>query len=180
MKDLRQLTLIIFLLTLFNYSAYAQEEEENKEEEELKNRVVFSLGYTWIPKGAELSESEAESGFFVPAVGFDYFRKIHEKFEIGMMWDWELDHYIVTGKELERERAMIFALVLTYSITEKWKAFTGGGAEFEKHENLGIFRLGTEYAFEMQRNWEFTPTLLFDIKKGYDTWGISLGFCKKF
>ncbi|WP_226335142.1 hypothetical protein [Echinicola marina] len=178
MKALERFTFMLFLLTMFNYSAYAQEEAEK--EDLLKNRVVFSLGYTWIPKGASLGESESESGFFVPAVGFDYFRKIQENFEIGLMWDWELDHYIVTGRELERERAMIFAFVLTYGITERWKVLTGGGIELEKSENLGIYRLGTEYAFEMQRNWEFTPTLLFDMKKGYDTWAISLGFCKKF
>ncbi|WP_200975303.1 hypothetical protein [Echinicola sp. 20G] len=172
-------SILLIILSLF-FVTPLMAQEEMEEEGETKNRVLFSLGYTWIPQGAELEEMEVGDGFFVPAVGFDYFRKIHERWEIGMMWDWELDHYIVISEELERERAMLFALVANYELTEKWAVFAGGGAEFEKNENLAIFRLGTEYAIEMQNNWEFVPALMFDFKKGYDTWSLSLGFCKKF
>lgn len=101
---------IIFFILLIAGQAMAQEEEEPSENETL-NRVVFSLGYTWIPQGDDLDQTESEGGYFVPAVGFDYFRKVHERWEIGVMWDWELEHYIIRNEDLERERSMLFALV---------------------------------------------------------------------
>ncbi|GGZ19471.1 hypothetical protein GCM10007049_09900 [Echinicola pacifica] len=153
---------------------------QEAEEAETKNRVVFSLGYTWIPQGAKLSESETGDGFFVPAVGFDYFRKVSDRLEVGMMWDWELDHYIIRNSELERERAMIFAAVASYELMEHWAVYAGLGGEFEKNENLMIWRLGTEYAIPMGHNWEFLPSFTFDIKEGYNSWNLAVGFGKRF
>ncbi|AWW30843.1 hypothetical protein DN752_12295 [Echinicola strongylocentroti] len=173
-------SLVIGFLLLFGNQVNAQEETRETEDTVLKNRVVFSLGYTWIPAANELSETEADGGFFVPTVGFDYFRKVHERWEVGIMWDWELDHYMVNGDELERERAMLFALVANYELMDHWAVFAGAGVEFEKHENLAVLRMGTEYAVEMGQDWEFVPSFALDIKKGYNTWSLAVGFCKRF
>ncbi|AGA77398.1 hypothetical protein [Echinicola vietnamensis] len=170
---------IIFFILLIAGQAMAQEEEEPSENETL-NRVVFSLGYTWIPQGDDLDQTESEGGYFVPAVGFDYFRKVHERWEIGVMWDWELEHYIIRNEDLERERSMLFALVANYELTERWALFGGGGIELEKHENLPVFRVGTEYAIDMGQQWELLPSFALDIKRGYNTWNLAVGFCKRF
>jgi len=145
-----------------------------------KNRAVFSLGYNFIPKGTKLGNREAEDGFFVPTVGFDYFRKLHARWEIGLMWDWELDHYFIKSEDLERERAMIFTLVGNFKLTEKWAVFAGLGPELEEHRNQAVFRIGTEYAMVMGNNWKFVPALSCDLKNGYSTWSASVGFGKFF
>ncbi|GGF33272.1 hypothetical protein GCM10011339_21860 [Echinicola rosea] len=158
----------------------AQEDTQPEEETTTLNRVVFSLGYTWIPQGDDLDDKESEGGFFVPAIGFDYFRKVHDRWEIGVMWDWELEHYIVREENLERERSMLFALIANYELMEHWAVFGGGGIELEKHENLPIFRIGTEYSVDIGQQWELIPTFALDIKKGFNTYNLAVGFCKRF
>ncbi|QDH78344.1 hypothetical protein FKX85_04535 [Echinicola soli] len=170
---------IIFLFMFFGGQVMAQEEAEPAETATL-NRVVFSLGYTWIPQADDLDEAESDGGFFVPAIGFDYFRKVHERWEVGLMWDWELEHYIIRDENLERERSMLFALIANYELMEHWSVFGGGGIELEKHENLPVIRIGTEYSVEMGQQWEFIPSFALDIKKGYNTWNLAVGFCKRF
>jgi hypothetical protein len=147
--------------------------------EEAKHLISASLGYTFIPKADGLEASEA-GGFFVPSIGLDYFYILSHKWEFGIMVDVELDHYLIIDKELERENAIITALVSSYKPNPNWNLIGGLGMEFERNENLVVLRLGVERPIKLGNNWILGPSFLFDFKEEYDTWSLALAIGKEF
>ena len=139
---------------------------------------ALAFGYTYIPKGAALDASEAE-GFFVPSFGLDYFHLLDRRWELGIMLDWELDHYLIFEKELERERAFIATLTATHKLIN-WHLQGGLGVELEKNEHLVVLRLGLERPIHLGNRWVLGPAVYFDIKEGYDTWSLSVSIGKGF
>ena len=162
---------LVFIFIFLSFSLFAQKET--------KHIVTASLGYTFIPSGAP-SGSEEEDGAFVPSIGLDYFYRLSSKWEIGIMTDLELGEYVIIQKELDRENAFLAAAIVSYSLTKGLNIFAGGGIELEKHHNLGVIRLGTEYAFKSKKGWVLAPGLFFDFKEGTDTWSLSIAFGKEF
>jgi len=170
----------LFLLIVFfctNANIYAQEGEAEQPEE--KHLVTIALGYSYIPKGGEEGETEA-NGVVVPSLGVDYLYRLNPKWEIGLMADVELGNYIVIHKELNRENAFIIAGIGAYKLSDHWTFFGGGGIELEKHEHLAILRLGTDYNFSLGKGWIIAPVFSYDIKEGYDTWSLALAVGKGF
>ena len=165
---------ILFLLCFLSVNTFAQEHEQEK-----KNLLAFSLGYTYIPKGS-IYDAEEATGVFVPSLGLDYFRRLHPRWEIGIMADVELGEYVFFEKELNRENAILLAAMVSYNITRHINFFAGGGMEFEKHKNLGVIRLGGEYVFKLPKTWVISPGFFFDFKEGIDTWSLNLSFGKEF
>lgn len=139
------------------------------------NTLIFNFGYTHIPKGAELHDPNAE-GFFVPSLGIDYARRIHPKWELGVMLDLELDHYLIYHKEYEREMAFIAVAGAGYNLDKHTILFTGAGIELEQNKNLFVYRIGIERVFKLHENWFISPSFLYDWKKDYSTYSLSIGF----
>lgn len=171
-----EITKIISLsaLIFISISARAQSHES-----ESLNVIISSFGYTFIPAGAE-PESEEEDGFIVPTVGLDYFREVGEKWEVGLMTDLELGHYLIFDKDLDRENAFLIVATAQYKFLDNWAAIGGVGVEFEKNENLKILRVGVERSFQLGKGWKLGIPLVLDYKKGYDTWALAVSFGKKF
>ena len=113
-------------------------------------------------------------------IGIDYFRRIFPRLEIGIMADLDLGEYVIFEKELDRENALLLEAIASFNLTKHINVFVGGGVEFEKHMNLGIFRLGAEYMFKLKKGWIIAPSFVFDFKEGTDSWSLSLGFGKGF
>ena len=167
--------LLLLLLIILSYiNSYSQENEEEK-----KNLLSISLGYTYIPQGAS-HEAEVADGVFIPSIGIDYLRRIHPRYEIGLMFDMEFGEYIVIDKELNRENAIAIVAIGSFSLTKHINVFAGGGIEIEKHHNLGIIRLGTEYNFRFKKGWVIAPGFIYDFKEGINTWSLSVAFGKEF
>jgi len=166
---------IIFIICFLTINSFAQETEH----EEKKNLLAITIGYTYIPTGAAFDAEEAD-GIFVPSFGLDYFRRIHPRWELGLMADVELGEYLIIEKELHRENAILLAAVLSFNLTKHINFFAGGGMEFEKHENLGIIRLGGEYVFRLNKEWVISPGFFYDFKEGIDAWSLSVSFGKEF
>jgi len=170
--------LIVIVLNLFLSNIFGQENGEKKEKEG-KHLFTGAFGYSFIPNGSSKDAVEAE-GVFVPTVGVDYFYSVTNKWEIGIMTDIELGDYLIFDKELERENAFIIAVMGVYSITNNIGLLVGGGVELEKNRNLGIIRLGGEYAFKFDNGWILAPGVFYDIKEGFDSWSLLLSFGKEF
>ncbi len=169
--------LLLFIsIFVFSFSGWSQESEN---EQEKKNLISVALGYTYIPKGAAPDAGEAD-GVFTPSVGLDYFRRVHPRWEIGLMADLELGEYLVIDKELNRKNALLIVAMANFNLTKHISFLAGGGMEFERHKNLGVIRLGTEYVFRLKKDWIITPGFFYDFKEGYDTWALSIGFGKEF
>ena len=166
--------LLFFLISILSSNSFAQEQEQVK-----KNLLTVALGYTYIPQGAALEAEEAD-GVFIPSLGLDYFRQIHPRWEIGIMTDLDLGEYVIFEKELNRKNALVATAIVAFNLTRHLNLFAGGGMEFEQHHNLGVIRLGTEYAFKLKKDWVISPGFFFDFKEGIDTWSLSIAIGKEF
>ena len=172
---------ILIIVTLLSIDfAYAQETEIEKSEEVLRNSLSLDFTYTFIRKGTE-QDNLNDRGHFIPGFGAAYFRKLNTKWEVGVMIDIEFGSYVIPRKDdLKRENALILAFMSAYNITPKWNIMAGGGVELEKHEHLGLFRIGTEYKFPLGNEWFIPLSVLFDLKEGYDSWSWAVGVGKEF
>lgn len=176
---LRSVLMILFLNVQLTIAQ--ENESENRESEEEKNVISLSFAYTYIPQGAGLDSRRNDRNQLVPTFGLDYFRRIHRKWEVGVMLDYELATYIIPRKDnLTRENAFIVALMSVYNLNANWNLLLGGGIELEKHENLAVLRAGIEYVIPIRNNWSIPISSFLDFKEGYDTWSFGLGFKKGF
>ena len=156
------------------------EHEPTHEALEHTYKIALTFGYSHIPAGFE--EGQEEVAVFVPSVGVDFFYSLGHKFDLGMVVDWELAEYLVefNRESLTRERALILALVGAYEVIPHWKILAGGGIEWEKHRNLAVVRVGTEYEIELNKGWDLGPSLFFDIKEAFSVWGFHVALGKRF
>lgn len=110
--------------------------EHNRETEELKpHRVAFFTGNTIVPDGS----SKVSGALIVPTIGLEYQYFFTHRFAIGIHTDLELMPYVIENEErdlLQREYAVIVALVGVYELGKNWVIFGGPGREFESHESF--------------------------------------------
>ncbi|CAN5393893.1 hypothetical protein BH09BAC3_BH09BAC3_27370 [soil metagenome] len=60
------------------------------------------------------------------------------------------------------------------------RIFSSIGYEFESHRNLPLYKIGTEYSFEINENFEIALNLIYENKEGvYDGWVFGIAFNKK-
>jgi hypothetical protein len=144
-----------------------------------RHHAGLGFGFTFIPLAGDLGTTQA-SGLFVPSVGLDYFFRFAKKWEAGLMLDYELDHYMIVDKQIERDNAFLATLIGKYTIGRYWKVFAGGGIELEPHDHLAVLRLGTEYTIEIGEHWALVPIFYFDFKENYDTWSLQLSIARSF
>lgn len=173
------LKLIIFLF--ISSSVYSQHEDTLHAEHhglEYYNSFYTTLGYTYV-RGGEHIENEVK-GVFVPAIGFDYFRKLNHKWSVGVTIDWELADYVIITKDLNRSKALLLVGGASYEFTKHFGGFLGAGIEIEKHKNLAILRAGLEFPFEIGKRFLLKPEFIFDFKEGYDTYTTSIAFGIRF
>ena len=160
--------------------AMCQENNSGKVKQELnyKHLVGVGFGFTFVNVNVSGSTSEA-SGLYIPTVSLDYDYHLNPKWALGFMGAFEFDQYVVTDNQIERENALILALVGKYNFTKYFAVFAGGGIELEQHDNLGVLRLGVEYAIDVGEHWALVPKFHFDFKESYNTWSLRLNFARK-
>ena len=176
---MKKLLVLLVIFLVGGASVVLAQEGNTSEEKEPKHLLTLAMGYTFIPTATSIGGTEP-NGIFVPSIGLDYFYRLAPKWEIGTMIDLELGDYLIFEKELEREKAMVIALIGTYKLTKHFNLFAGGGIELEKNHNLAVIRLGTEYAFYFNKGWLLAPGFFYDFKEGYDTWSLAIAFGKEF
>ncbi|WP_194766773.1 hypothetical protein [Tamlana sp. I1] len=168
----------LLVFSLFTLSVFAQEENEFTSEK--KNQINFVFGYTHIPSAFE--DGDREDPVFVPTIGLDYFRTLNEKWVLGMILDLELANYIVefNREDLERDKALLVGVLAGYKVIEELTIMAGPGLEFEDHKNLFVMRIGAEYEIELGNSWLLLPSIDFDFKQEYTSYGLNVGIGKKF
>lgn len=173
-------SILLGLTLCLTVVSYAQEtNKEDVKEESKPHKIAFTLGLTHIPEAFE--EGKTEKAVFVPTIGLDYFYQLNEKWNLGIALDLELGNYVVdfNQEDLSRDNAFIAVALAGYEILPRWEILMGPGIEFEKNENLLIFRLCTEYEFELGNDWGLFPSFSYDFKERYSTWALSLGISKR-
>lgn len=169
------LTFLIFLLSFI--STQAQEMEQEKE---IKHKIALFFGFAHVPKAIENGESIKPEN--LPTIGLDYFYELNQKWELGVVLDFELGKYAVDfgGENIPREFALVTGVVANYSLWRGWSIYAGPGVEFERNKNLFILKTGTEYEFELGKNWGLHPAFSYDFKKEYGSYFFGVGVSKGF
>jgi len=171
--------LLFALMQLMGQEADTGKKTPANWEHDHKHLLGVGFGFSFVPTGDALGENDAR-GLFAPMVGLDYFYRINRRWGAGFLGAVELDHYVVTDDQVERENALNLTLVGSFSATKHLDFFLGGGVEVEQHDNLGVFRLGTQYSLDVGNHWALLPKLYFDIKGNYNTWNLAMSFVRKF
>lgn len=175
MKKKNAISNLILPVMLFSMvNIYAQKEVENRQ----SHLLGINAGLTFIPVAFESIETDA-NGLVIPTVGLDYKYQFLPKWSAGFQGAVELDRYRVTDGEIERDNALVLTLLGMYSPIEHLDFFLGGGVEIEAHENLGVFRFGTQYSIETGKHWALVPRVYFDFKEHYNTWSFAVSFARK-
>ncbi len=166
----RRIVPLILLFAMVNMAGQEQKEQ--------KHVLGAAFGFTFVPLGDQLQDTDAR-GVFTPTVGIDYFYKFHPRWGAGFLGALELDHYVVTDDEVERENAIILTLVGMYRATKYLDLFLGGGIEVEQHDNLAVLRLGLQYSIDMGEHWALIPKFHFDFKENYNAWSLALTIARR-
>jgi len=173
-----------FLLTaLLGFTElYAQEHSEEEHKEFKNHRISITLSHTHVPRGID---NDGSSGsLIIPSWGLNYEYWFNHNWAIGMHNDMEITSYVITERNdviLERERPFIVSIVGIYKFNSGLEILTGFGYELEKHENFMVFRLGVEYEFELGKEWDLAPGIVFDAKEDiYSSYTLGLTVGKRF
>ncbi len=164
--------IILGLLIISNALIQAQDHEQSTLHYK-KNAIAIAFGYAYLPDGVKI-ESTNEPGYFVPSIGIDYIRKVSHKLELLAVVDFELDHYLISGKDIIRENATIVVIGAMYNIIDHWGVMLGAGIEMDKHHELFVARFGTEYGFHLSDRWVLSPGIFYDYKDVHSTFSTSL------
>lgn len=167
--------LLSLLINLNNNLLFSQEHstDHNATKETLhhKNKLAGFVGATYIFK----------SGFVLPTIGVEYVHKMNSNLGIGIISEFEIGSHIISineemHEEIEVERESAFLILpALYYINGHFVLSAGYGVEFEKSENLGLFKLTAMYVLELKNEaWIVIPNISWDHTNRFD--GLVYGF----
>jgi hypothetical protein len=171
-------TPLCLLMVLASGAAQAvAQEHEVAEHEEVRprHRLAIFTGNTWIPQGDH--EGAIHGLIAAPTVGIDYAYRLGERFAISSINDLQIDSYVIEredGSELERERLFVTSLVLMWEAVPRLQLFIGPGLEADKHETLGLVKIGVEWELFEPHPWDVALNAAWDIKEEYDAIAVGL------
>ena len=184
---IKYISLVLFCL--FSLATYGQEDKEHRhhnehEEHLVRHSLSFVISHAYISQGKIEGDRE---WLAAPSLALNYNYKINEKWAIGLHNDIIIESFVVEDPKnseelLEREYPICNLLVGTYKLTESWSLAVGTGVEWERNENFGVFRIGTEYGLELHKHGlEVTFGINYDaLFDAYDSFNFGLGISKSF
>lgn len=171
MKSYRFLIALLFFAT----TVAAQDKSE-----EFHNQIrgAIMMANSHVPQA--INGKYANS--IIPAWGIDVDYSFHRHWTVAIQGDIKLQSFEVEDGNalLQRTNPVSLAGVIHYHFIPRWSLYAGPGYEFEKHENLFIMKIGTEYSFEINEAFEIALNLNYENKEGiYDSWTFGIAFNKK-
>jgi hypothetical protein len=168
--------LIIILCACVPFAILAQEEKDEPFAPKIRGAIM--MGNSHIPKATEGGVKVT----IIPTWGFDVDYFFHPRWSVALQGDLKLQSFEVEDGDalLSRSFPLAFTTVLHYHALHHWSFFTGPGYEFEKHKNLFLVKVGTEYSFEITENFEIALNLIYENRQEvYDGWTFGIAFNKK-
>ncbi len=173
-----KLLFVLGLVLCFN-QLFAQQthhvEKENLEKEPKHLAGIF-IGNTII----------VQSNYQMPTVGIEYIRELNHRIGIGLLAEFEIGSHIIQKNEagiviaeVERESAFLLLPSVFVKVYKGLILTTGYGVEFEKNENIALFKLGLEYKLKMNNpKWAIFPQVSWDHTKIFDgvVYGVTFGY----
>lgn len=125
---------------------------------------------------------EGKTIIIIPTWGMDVDYFFHKRWSVALQSDIKLQTFEVEteGVLLERSFPVSLAGVVHYHAKRHWSFFAGPGYEFERHKNLYLFKIGTEYSFEVNESFEIALNLSYENKQEvYDSFLFGIAFNKR-
>ena len=172
-------TLFTLQFLLINIVLIGQNQDETKPAHQPKIRGAIMMANSHVPKAIEGSIN----GVIIPTWGFDIDYFFHPRWSLALQSDIKLQSFEVEDNNVLLKRTNPIALipVIHMHVVRHWSFYTGIGYELETHKNLLLWRLGTEYSFEISENFEIALNLMYENKQEvYDTWTFGIAFNKRF
>ncbi|BDD07200.1 hypothetical protein [Aureibacter tunicatorum] len=189
--------LLLIIFTILSISVFAQNKTDHRDHESSKKNHHHSYkrhsisilnGLTFIPESISEHDidqiqsnrlnvsSVNESPRYVQTWGVNYQYKVNNRLGIGIINDIELEKYAIShsGDILARDNVIVSSLVVYYDIISGLEIFGGAGYEFERDNNLFVWKVGVEYNLFIANDFYVAPELAFDIRKEY--WNYTFGF----
>ncbi|OYU96387.1 MAG: hypothetical protein CFE21_08295 [Bacteroidetes bacterium B1(2017)] len=167
-------SILIGLSILVQTNTLLAQDQENKHP--LRGAIMMANSH--VPN----QTSTGKQNMVIPTWGFDLDYGINKKWSLGLQSDIKLQSFSVEekGVQLERSNPLALAFVAHYYPIEHWSFYTGPGYEFEQHKNLKMWKLGTEYSFEITEKFEIALNLIYENKEEiYDTWTFGIAFNRR-
>lgn len=117
----------------------------------------------------------------IPVWGFDVDYFFHRRWSVAIQGDVKLQSFEVEENSTVLQRSNPFAIagVLHYHALRHWSFYVGPGVELEVHKNLFMVKMGTEYSFEINEDFEIAMNLMYENKQEvYDAWTFGIAFNK--
>lgn len=175
--------LLVLALLLINFTTYAQDNSSMQDTANhgLKgtSRLTLGLGHTHVSEGQKDGKTQ---WLALPSwsINFDYW--LNNKWAIGLQNDIILESFVIEdhGNELiERSYPVSIVPVAIYKSGNHLSLIGGVGAEYSKGHTLALTRLGMEYGFHLNNNWEIGTALVWDGKWNYyNSWGLAITVSK--
>ncbi|WP_420581292.1 hypothetical protein [Reichenbachiella sp.] len=179
MKVLQVVAVLLILLTS-SIKVVAQIEEV-QENEFRKHKVMFAIGHAAIPAGINRHGDKVWT--ILPSWALDYDFRFNEKWSVGVHTDLVVENFEYENNEIVFERTRPFSTVLVGSrkFGEHLILLIGGGIELAKEKNLKLLRIGSDYSWELPKQWEIAVSMTVDFKlDAYTSCGLGLGIAKLF
>jgi hypothetical protein len=138
---------------------------QNTEDKEFnpKIRGAVMMGNSHVPHATEGGKNVS----IIPSWGCDLDYFFHRRWSVAIQGDFKLQSFEVEDgdAELSRSYPMTFSDVIHYHALRHWSFYLGPGYEFEQHRDLFVGKVGTEYSFEINENFEIALNLFFGNKQ---------------
>lgn len=170
--------LFLPLIILCFLCGFVSAQEKESEEFKPKIRGAIMMANSHVPTATEGGKKVA----IIPTWGFDVDYYFHPRWSLALQGDIKLQSFEVEDgqTQLTRTNPLAFTSVLHYHALRHWSFYTGPGYELEKHKNLFLVKVGTEYSFEISENFEIALNLIYENKQEiYDAWTFGIAFNKK-
>ncbi|MFD2201043.1 hypothetical protein [Shivajiella indica] len=170
---------VFFCILGIIVQSFAQEEEKDSKSlgHEPRWRGAIMMGNSHVPKAFDGEKNI----LVIPTWGFDLDYYFHPSWSFAFQSDIKLQSFEVKEEGALLERSFPFSTILVghYHFKRHWSVYAGPGYEFEKNENLFLWRIGTEYSFEISENFEIALNFIYENKQNiYDTWMFGVAFNK--
>jgi len=155
-------------------NAWAQE-EGNEFSPTIRGAIM--MAHAHVPKATEGGRKVS----IIPAWGFDFDYFFHQRWSAAIQGDVKLQSFEIEDGSvlLTRTNPFTIAAVLHYHALRHWSFYAGPGFELESHKNFFLIKGGTEYSFEISKNFEIGLNLIYENKaEVYDAWTFGVAFNK--
>ena len=184
MKRIASIIILAVIVLPFSNAQHGGPAEgiPNTSHEGVVHKVTLMMANSFLENQVDENTNNV---MVVPTYGLNYDVLFHHKWGAGLHSDVVLQQFKVERheghEELIRENPVALCVVGLFKALPPLTLIAGYGVEFEKHENIQLFRIGVEYGFHLPGNWELEFALEFDRKfNTYNSWVFGVGFCKLF